>query len=179
MTTTARIAIEHYTDITPVRQTLLDVYADVRADLIHLPHYSVDAYAERINRHATEAGWEAVIGYDGTEPIGYAYCNTVGPGDRWWTRMEEPLPDGYEDLPTIALKELGIRPAWRKTGASVRLHDALLAGRPEQRATLLVNPKAGNGKVQVLYASWGYVVFNRQQPPGSPPLIAMARTLRR
>jgi GNAT superfamily N-acetyltransferase len=162
MTTTARIAIEHYTDITPVRQTLLDVYADVRADLIHLPHYSVDAYAERINRHATEAGWEAVIGYD-----------------RWWTRMEEPLPDGYEDLPTIALKELGIRPAWRKTGASVRLHDALLAGRPEQRATLLVNPKAGNGKVQVLYASWGYVVFNRQQPPGSPPLIAMARTLRR
>ncbi|WP_207892080.1 GNAT family N-acetyltransferase [Streptacidiphilus pinicola] len=175
----ARIAIEHHTDLRPVRQVMLDVYADVRRDLIHLPHYSVDAYAERLDRHAAEDGWEAVIGYDGVEPVGYGYCNTVRAGDRWWQRMELPLPSGWEEAAAIAFKELGVRPAWRKTGVSVRLHDALLSKRGEERVTLLVNPAAGDGKVQALYASWGYEPFNRQTPsPGSPPLVAMARATR-
>lgn len=175
----SRISIERYTDLAGIRQVLLDVYADVRHDIIHLPHYSVDSFAERLDRHATEDGWEVVIGYDGIEPVGYAYGNTVLAGNRWWTRMDEPLPDGYNQVATLALKELGVRPAWRKTGASLRLHDALLANRSEPRVTLLVNPKAGEGKVQAIYASWGYEPFNHQTPsPGSPPLTAMARATR-
>jgi hypothetical protein len=88
--------------------------------------------------------------------------------------MRDPLPDGFTDVPTLAVKEIGVRIAWRKTGTARRIHDEVLANRTEQRATLLVNPKAGDGKVQALYASWGYEVYNRQQPsPDSPQLVAM------
>lgn len=40
-----------------VRQTVLDVYADVRAPLPHLANYRVEAFSERLDRHATEPGF--------------------------------------------------------------------------------------------------------------------------
>ncbi len=164
------------TDLATVRQDLLDLYADVRAPLLHLPHYSVESFAERVNRHATEPGFQVVIAFDGSEPIGYAYANTLGEDDRWWRRMDEPLPEGFTTISTLALKEIGVRENWRGKGASVRIHDELLAERSEKRVTLLVNPLAGDGKVQAVYAGWGYEVFNSQQPaPGSAALVAMIR----
>ncbi|GAA0700407.1 hypothetical protein GCM10010193_63960 [Kitasatospora atroaurantiaca] len=174
--TTASIEVRKFNDVTPVWQTLLDVYADVRAPLLHLANYRVEAFAERLARHASEPGWEAVIGYDGGEPVGYAYGNTLAVDDRWWARMVKPLPGGYTEIPTMALKEIGVRTPWRGTGTARRIHDELLAGRPEERVTLLVNPLAGDGKVQALYGSWGYEAINEQQPsPGSPRLTAMIR----
>ncbi|MFF3693228.1 GNAT family N-acetyltransferase [Streptomyces sp. NPDC002221] len=179
MTTAPGVELSHHTDIVSVRKALLDVYADVRAPLLHLPHYAVDAYAERLDRHATEAGFEVVIGYEGTEAVGYAYCNTVEPGNRWWNRMDPPLPDQLTAAPAIALKEIMVRTPWRGTGTARRIHDELLAHRPEQRVSLLVNPAAGDGKVHRLYETWGYETVSAQQPsPDSPPLAAMIRSVR-
>jgi hypothetical protein len=43
----------------------------------------------------------------------------------------------------------------------------------------MVNPLAGDGKVQALYESWGYRAVNSQQPsPESPRLVAMMRARR-
>ncbi|HTJ68597.1 MAG TPA: hypothetical protein VL551_13765 [Actinospica sp.] len=159
-----------------MRTTLIDLYADVRAPLLHLPHYSVNSFAERLDRHGTEIGFMAAIGFDGDEPVGYAYANTLTEDDRWWKRMDEPLPQGFTSVSTVALKEIGVREPWRGTGSAVQIHDALLAQRTEQRVTLLVNPLAGNGKVQAVYERWGYATFNRQQPsPGSAAVVAMIR----
>ncbi|WP_455357160.1 GNAT family N-acetyltransferase [Streptomyces sp. SYSU K217416] len=170
------VELRHYTDTDGVWQTLLDVYADVRAPLLHLPHYAVDAYAERLARHAAEHGFEAVIGYDGEEAVGYAYCNKVDPGNRWWKRMDPPLPDRITAGPAVALKENMVRGPWRGTGTARRIHDELLAHRPEERVSLLVNPAAGDGKVLRLYETWGYEAISSQTPsPGSPPLTAMIR----
>lgn len=67
---------------------------------------------------------------------------------------------------------------WRGTGSARLIHDHLLAQRPELRAGLTVNPAAGDGKVQRLYESWGYVAIGTQQPsPDSPPLVAMLRSM--
>ena len=163
-------------DLSAVRGILLDLYEDVRAPLLHLPHYSVESFAERLDRHGAEIGFRAVIGFDGDEPVGYAYVNTLSADDRWWARMEDPLPDGFTRVSTIALKEIGVRQRWRGSGAALRIHDELLARRAESRVTLLVNPLAGEGKVQAVYERWGYVAFNRQQPsPGSSALVAMIR----
>ncbi|MFD0274512.1 GNAT family N-acetyltransferase [Kitasatospora sp. NPDC127111] len=163
-----------------VRQVLLNVYADVRAPLLHLPNYRVPAFAERLDRHADEPGFEAVIAYEDQEPVGYAYANTLAADDRWWKRMAEPLSQGLTDVPTVALKEIGVRIPWRGTGLARRIHDELLAGRTEERVTLLVNPLAGEGKVQALYESWGYEAINSQQPsPDSPRLTAMIRPVAR
>jgi GNAT superfamily N-acetyltransferase len=170
------VELQHVLDAELHWQTLIDVYADVRKPLLHLPHYSVDRFGERLARHANEPGWEAVIGYDAGEPVGYAYANTLAPDDRWWTRMTSPLPSGFTDISTVALKEIMVRTPWRGTGTARRIHDELLSQRTEQHVTLLVNPLAGEGKVQSLYETWGYTAFNRQQPsPDSPALTAMIR----
>lgn len=90
--------------------------------------------------------------------------------------MAEPLPDGFTEVSTLVIKEIGLRIPWRGTGTARRIHDDLLAGRTEERVTLMVNPLAGDGKVQALYESWGYEAFNSQRPsPESPRLTAMVR----
>lgn len=176
MTAQDHIKTGNFRELGSVRQTLLDVYADVRAPLLHLPNYRVETFAERLDRHGTEAGFGVVLGYDGDEAVGYAYGNTLAEDDRWWSRMKQPLPDGFTAVSTVALKEIGVRIPWRGKGIAKRIHDEFLAGRAEERVTLLVNPLAGDGKVQALYESWGYQPFNEQQPsPDAPRLVAMIR----
>lgn len=172
------IELRHHRDLTPeARQDLMEVYADVRAPLLHLANYRVEAFAERLDRHATEPGFELVLGYDGLVPVGYAYGNTVDARDRYWNRMAEPLPDGFTDTPALAVKEIGVRTPWRGTGTARRIHDDLLADRTEDRVTLMVNPLAGDGRVRQLYETWGYQAFNAQPPtPDSPRLTAMIRS---
>ncbi|MFD8595581.1 GNAT family N-acetyltransferase [Kitasatospora sp. NPDC059646] len=171
------IELRHHTDLTArARRDLLDVYSDVRAPLLHLPGYGVEAFTGRLDRHAGEPGFGLVLGYDGDLPVGYVYGNTVGAGDRYWTRMAEPLPEGFTDRPVLALREIGVRSPWRGTGLARRIHDAFLGRRTEGRVTLMVNPAAGGGKVQALYESWGYRAFNGQPASDvSPRLAVMVR----
>jgi hypothetical protein len=176
--TASGIELRHFRDVEPVWDTLIDIYAEVRADRLHDPHYSVERYAERLARHASEPGWEAVIGYDGDQAVGYAYGNRIEHGDRYWQRITSALPDTLTKTPTLALKEIMVRVPWRKTGASVGIHDALLSRRPETQVTLMVNPLAGDGKVHHLYETWGYRDIGQSQPsPDSPVLTAMVREL--
>jgi hypothetical protein len=42
----------------------------------------------------------------------------------------------------------------------------------EERVTLLVNPKAGDGKVQAVYERWGYEKIGEQQPFADSPVFA-------
>ncbi|MEU6548464.1 hypothetical protein [Streptomyces sp. NPDC046859] len=77
----------------------------------------------------------------------------------------------------MALKEIGVRPARRKTGTARRIHDTLLTTRDEPHVTLMVNPAVGNGKVHALYKTWGYQDIGQSQPsPASPILTVMIRT---
>nr|WP_035956231.1 acetyltransferase [Kitasatospora sp. NRRL B-11411] len=176
-----------------VRQALLAAYADVRAPLLDRPNYRLEAFTERLEQHAATPGFTLVLalatgpdapgrGTGGTSGIGtavgYAYGNTVGPGDGYWQRLAEPLPAGFTATPVLALREIGVRPPWRGTGAARRIHDALLADRPEQRVALMVNPLAGEGKVLRLYEGWGYRGYNSQAgTPLSPELTAMIRPI--
>lgn len=179
MTTAPTVDLRRYTHLDDVWSTLIDIYAEVRADRLHDPHYSVARFGERLTRHGAEPGWQAVVGWDGDQPIGYAYANTItSPQDRWWQRIERPLPDELTNRATIAVKELMVREGWRKTGSSQRIHDLLLEDRPEVQVSLMVNPKAGDGKVQAIYERWGYHQIGDVQPsPDSPRLTAMLRDI--
>ncbi|WP_200812418.1 GNAT family N-acetyltransferase [Streptomyces sp. 3213.3] len=158
---------------------LLDVYAEVRAPLLHLPNYAVTAFGERLDRHSTEPGFAAVLAYADGHPVGYAYGNTIEHGDRYWQRTSPTPAEKYTERPVVALKEIGVRPAWRKTGTARRIHDALLATRDEPSVTLMVNPAAGDGKVHALYKSWGYEDVGQSQPSvASPVLTVMIRASR-
>lgn len=71
MTTNPTSALHQYTALDPVRQAIGDAYVQVRADLLDHPNYRLDVFLERLDRHAAEPGWAAVIAYEETgEPIG-------------------------------------------------------------------------------------------------------------
>ncbi|GAA2284702.1 hypothetical protein GCM10010415_63260 [Streptomyces atrovirens] len=179
MTTAPAIDLRTFATLDPVRSDLLDVYADVRAPLLHLPNYAVTAFGERLDRHATEPGFTVVLAYSDGHPVGYAYSNTIEHGDRYWQRTSPTPSEKYTKHPTVALKEIGVRPAWRKTGTARRIHDTLLATRAEPFVTLMVNPAAGDGKVHALYTSWDYEDIGQSQPsPASPILRVMIRAIR-
>lgn len=174
---TARL--QHHTTLTPqVRTVLGELYAQVRAELLEHPNYRLDVFLERLDRHGAEPGWGAVVGHDPADgkPIGYAYGNTVAPGDRWWKRMTTPAPGKYTSKDAIAVKEIGVIPAWRGIGVSRQMHDELMNHRTEPHTTLMVNPSAGDGKVMRLYEGWGYQEIGVVQPsPDSPWLVCMGR----
>ncbi|MFE3829990.1 GNAT family N-acetyltransferase [Streptomyces sp. NPDC059092] len=179
MTTAPAIELRTFTTLGVARGDLIDVYADVRAPLLHLPNYAVTAFGERLDRHGAEPGFIAVVGYADEQPVGYAYGNTIEHGDRYWQRTAPMPADEYTERPAVALKEIGVRTAWRGTGTARRIFDALLATREEPYVTLMVNPAAGDGKVQALYRSWGFEGIGRSQPSAaSPVLTVMIRATR-
>ncbi|NGO45532.1 GNAT family N-acetyltransferase [Streptomyces ureilyticus] len=173
--------LRHCTNIDQVRQTIVDIHVEVRQSDLGLTgsFYSAERFNDRLTSHRTEPGWEAVIAYDGTEPAGFAYATPLGPDTRWWTSMTAPLPGGYTietGKRTLALNEIVLRRPWRGTGLAHRIHEQLLAGRGEERVTLLANPMAGDGKVQAVYERWGYEKIGEQQPfPDSPVFASMMR----
>jgi GNAT superfamily N-acetyltransferase len=174
--TAPAITLRTFTDLTDARGDLLDVYAEVRAPLLHLPNYAIHAFGERLDRHGSEPGFTAVLAYADHLPVGYAYGNRIEHGDRYWQRTTPPPAARYTAQPALALKEIGVRQAWRKTGTARRIHDTLTAARDEPYTTLMVNPAAGNGKVHALYRSWGYEDLGQSQPsPASPLLTVMIR----
>lgn len=178
MTAIPAFDLRTFTTIDTVRGGLVDVYTDGRSALLHLPSYVVTAFGERLERHGSKPGIVAVLAYEDGFPVGYAYTNTIERGDRYWGRTSPPPAEKYTERPAIALKEVGVRLAWRKTGTARRVHDVLLATRTEPFVTLMVNPAAGDGKVHALYRSWGYEDIGRSQPsPSSPLLIVMIRAI--
>ncbi|MFE6097997.1 GNAT family N-acetyltransferase [Streptomyces massasporeus] len=179
MTTAPTTELRTFTDLEPIRGDVIDVYAEVRAPLLHLPNYAVHAFGERLDRHGAEPGFTAVIAYADGDPVGYVYGNRIEHGDRYWQRTTPEPPAEYTSRPAVALKEIGVRDAWRKTGTARRMHDTFLAGRGEPYVTLMVNPAAGDGKVHRLYRSWGYQDIGQSQPsPASPVLTVMIRAAR-
>ncbi|MFB7229694.1 GNAT family N-acetyltransferase [Streptomyces fimicarius] len=179
MTTTPATELRTFTALNTIRSDLLDVYAEVHVPLLHLPNYAVTAFGERVDRHSTEPGFTAVLAYADGHPVGYAYGNTIEHGDRYWQRTSPTPADKYTEHPAVALKEIGVRLAWRKTSTARSIHDVLLATREESYATLMVNSAAGDGKAHALYEWWGYEDIGQSQPsPASPVLAVMIRSIR-
>lgn len=167
-------------EVDEVRPTLAELYAEVYADRLSDPFFSMERFQERFDGHISRPGWEAVVGYDAGQAIGYAYGSPLPEQSRWWAGMLNPLPDEETDETgsrrTFALFELMVRAPWRKTGSSHRIHEELMTGRPEERVTLLVEPT--HPKVKALYEQWGYENVGDQQPfPDAPVYATMVRRL--
>ncbi|WP_399932236.1 GNAT family N-acetyltransferase [Streptomyces kanamyceticus] len=178
MTSAPAIELRTYTELGAARGDLLEVYAEVRAPLLHLPNYAVTAFGERLDRHGVEPGFAAVLAYADDQAVGYAYGNQIDDGDRYWQRTTPTPDETYTLRPAVALKEIGVRPAWRGTGTARQIHDTFLASRDEPYVTLMVNEAAGDGKVHALYRSWGYEDIGHSQPsPASPRLTVMIRSV--
>lgn len=163
-----------------VRPLLLDVYREIYASE-DASFHSVGKFAERLDMYAALDGWEAVIGRTEENVVtGYTFGAPLPPGSGWWRSAAEPLPEGLtaeNGRRTFAVFEIMVRAAWRGTGEAHRIHEALLAGRPEQRATLLVDTT--HDQVRRRYEEWGYRSIGSQKPfQDAPVYVMMLRLLR-
>ncbi|MEU3984616.1 N-acetyltransferase [Streptomyces sp. NPDC026672] len=168
------------TDVAEVRRLIVDIHVEVRGEfgLMERPFYHRDRFDERLTAYSSRPGWEAVVGYQGGEPVGYVFAVPLGEDTRWWSSERVSLPDAYvkeDGARTLALNEILVRRPWRGAqgkGTARALHEELLSRRTEQRVTLLVNPALSEGRLKAVYESWGYQQIGSQQPFDDSPVFA-------
>ena len=159
-------------DLDRLLDELLAVYAEVYADRLGDPFSSLPRYSERLADYASRDGFSLVTGRVHSELIDYTLGMTLPAGSRWWEGFRGAAdPDLFREdgHRTFAIAELMVRPAWRRQGHARALHDALLADRTEERATLLVRPD--NAAARSAYFSWGWRKVGELQPFPDAPMF--------
>jgi GNAT superfamily N-acetyltransferase len=171
---TPALELRHYghDDLSEIRQTLIDVHADV-----HAARMADDEFRQKfpwfVDHWGGNPGFSCVIGYEGDEAVGFAYGAPGAEGREWWREHLDPAP---EKARTFHFSELMVRERWRKTGMSEQLHRALMDAQDQDLAVLLVDRT--HPKVEDLYRSWGYRKVGEDQPfPDSPTYAVMVAEL--
>jgi GNAT superfamily N-acetyltransferase len=148
---------------------LVAVHMDARAELLGQPFYSAERFAERVQEHVTDANFELVTGRIAGLLVGYAYGSTLPIDTWWWSRLEGvPDPELSQETGerTFWLRELLVRKPCQRRGYAHRLHDALLARRPEERAVLFVR---SDNPARLLYRKWGWSLVGHLPPQQDSP----------
>ncbi|HYN92565.1 MAG TPA: GNAT family N-acetyltransferase [Pilimelia sp.] len=163
---TAGVVLAAYdaTAARPLLDRLVEVYLEVYGDTGD-PFHAEDRYRRQLAGHLTAPGWRLVTAAVGAELAGYAYGFPLPAHSRWWEGLRTAVPANFTDedgTRTFAVSEIMVRVRWRRRGVARALHDALLAGRPEPRATLLADP--ANVPAQTAYADWGWRKVGRLRP---------------
>jgi GNAT superfamily N-acetyltransferase len=156
----------------------LDAYAEEIAT--GDPFAGEAAFMTRFDAYTSRDGFDLVMAFDGDDPVGQAWGWPLTPETRWWEGLDaEPEPgftneDGQR---TFAFSEIMVRRAWTGKGVARALHDRLLSGRPEPRATLLVRPE--NTTAYTAYTRWGWRQVARLRPgwPDAPLMDVLIRDL--
>jgi ribosomal protein S18 acetylase RimI-like enzyme len=172
-TAAPELIIAHYdaSGLYEQKDELLDVYAEIYADRLDDPFFSAPRYWERLEAYGQRDGFSLVTGRLDNKLIGYALGYTLPAGSRWWQGLRWEVDpalleeDGHR---TFALTEIMVREQWRRKGNARALHDALLTGRAEERATLLVLPD--NVAARSAYLSWGWHKLGELQPFDDAPV---------
>jgi GNAT superfamily N-acetyltransferase len=149
---------------------LAALHAEVYADPPFLRSDDAAVFAGRFRVQRRQPGFALAVASHGDYPVGYAAGMPLRPSTSWWRDLTSPLPDEVTaEHPgrTLALVELLVRASWRRQGIGRALHDLLLAGRPEERATAVVPPAAA--AAQRAFQDWGWrkVGRTRDQAAGS------------
>jgi GNAT superfamily N-acetyltransferase len=104
-----------------------------------------------------QPGFTLVAARHGGYLVGYASGMPLRPATSWWRGLTTPLPDDVTSEHagrTFAVTELLVRASWRRQGIGRELHELLLDGRGEERATLTVPP--GAAAAQAAFRAWGW-----------------------
>jgi ribosomal protein S18 acetylase RimI-like enzyme len=158
---------------------LLSVYQEAYAERLDQPFFYPERFWKRLEGYASRDGFSLATGRVGGELAGFTLGETLPKGTGWWQDFKGDVdPELLQETGsrTFAINELMVRPAWRRRGYAKVLSAALLEGRPEERATLLV--RAENRPAYTAYLSWGFRVIGQVQPfDDSPVYEAMVKEL--
>lgn len=166
---------------TPLKIQTLTLYTLVYQNRLHEPFTRLDRFWERVKAYATVAGFGMVTTRNPAGKLaGIALGYPLPAGSHWWRGLQtepDPLLTVETGRRTFALNEIMVLPQYHGQGYGRAMHDALLASRTEQRATLLV--EEDNRRARWAYQSWGWEVFGRLQPfPEAPVYLSMVKTLK-
>jgi GNAT superfamily N-acetyltransferase len=173
-TQTQGLEIAHHTgiDLPSAMPELIRLYAEIYADQLSDPFFSVDRYRERLESLASRGDGSAfVMGYLDGDLIGYALGNRTMPNSKRWAGLltavdpELLVEDGSR---TFVINEIMVVERARRHGYAQALHTALLVGRSERRATLLVLPD--NEPAKAAYRAWGYRKIGDLHPFSDAPI---------
>jgi GNAT superfamily N-acetyltransferase len=178
MSETTPVTFRHYdaAGARSIREVVAATQQNAYADAIASgdPFDSVEAFMARFDTYTrpTNLGFELVVAYTSEdEPIGQTWGWPLGPEATWWTGLQQEPETGFtreDGTRTFALSEIMVCKAWTGRGIAHALHDELLKGRPEQRATLLVEPD--NASAYRAYTAWGWQHVTQLRPgwPDAP-----------
>lgn len=160
------------------RDELMSVYRRVYADMLHDPFRNEDAYWGRLEAYSARNGFVFVAGRINGAMIGYGLGYPLTAGSRWWRGFRGDVDTTETGHRTLAVNELVVLKEHRRHGYAKALHDALLTGRYEERATLLVRPD--NVPAVAAYTSWGWRKIGQLQPAlnGAPLFDSMLLDLK-
>ncbi|REF00602.1 GNAT family N-acetyltransferase [Thermomonospora umbrina] len=154
---------------------IVPLYEATHADVIGDPFYSAERFTERVRGYMQAPGFEIVVAYLDGVPVGQAFGYALPVSARWWSGLTTQVPDGFTTETgsrTFAFNELMVLPQWQGKGVAHALHDELLRGRREERATLLV--REDNAPAQTAYARWGWRKIGKLRPyPDAPHYDAL------
>ncbi|WP_326596565.1 GNAT family N-acetyltransferase [Streptomyces sp. NBC_01803] len=161
-----------------IKQTLLDVYAEVWAqEAAEDPFFSLPRFEERLLGHATEGEWRCVIGEIGQQVVGYAYGRRDNLQE--WESVLHPISQDVADYGrqgTWGLCEIMVRSPWRGQGIGYAIHRELTRQQKGPRTSLLVDSRRSD--TRAVYERWGYRKVGQMQPgPDSPLYDAMVLEL--
>jgi GNAT superfamily N-acetyltransferase len=136
--------------------------------------------ARRLAVQRRQPGFALAAAWHGGYLVGYAAGRPLRPSTSWWRDLTTALPEDITaEHPgrTFAVADLLVRAPWRRQGIGATLHDLLLAGRPEERATAVVRPAAV--PAQQAFRAWGWhkVARTRDPRPGAPVLDVLLTPL--
>jgi GNAT superfamily N-acetyltransferase len=149
-----------------------DLHAEVYADPPYRQGGDATGYPGRFRVRRRQPGFVLAEARHGGYLVGYAAGMPLRPSTSWWRDLTTPLPaEVTAEHPgrTFALTDLLVRASWRRQGVARDLHDLILAGRPEERATLTVLP--GASAAQSAFRAWGWRKAGRTRPEGEGPVL--------
>jgi GNAT superfamily N-acetyltransferase len=137
-------------------------------------------FAGRLQVWRRQQGFGLAEARHGDYLVGFAAGMPLRPSTSWWKDLTTPVPaEVTTEHPgrTFALTELLVRAPWRRQGIGESLHDLILDGRPEERATLTVPPGAIAAQRALRKWGWRKVARTHGPDPGSPALDVLVTVL--
>jgi GNAT superfamily N-acetyltransferase len=154
------------------------IHAQVYADPPYRRDDDAATFTGRFAVQCRQPGFALAEARHGDYLIGYAAGMPLRSATSWWRHLTTPLPEevtAEHSGRTFALTELLVRAAWRRQGIGRTLHDLVLAGRREERATLVVLPAAT--PAQHAFQDWGWrKVARTRDPEGGLPVADVLMT---
>jgi ribosomal protein S18 acetylase RimI-like enzyme len=154
-------------------KALVEPISQLYAEVFSVPPSAWDEdeparHLARLHRQLDKPSFGVTVALADDELVGFAYGSTMPADVPRWTGFAVPLPaDVAEEWEgrTFILTDFAVRQSWRRQGIGRKLLEMLLAGRPEQRATLNVEPEAA--EAQAFYQHEGWQKVGRKPTTGS------------